>query len=219
MLMQVTFSPLPVRKEREPDIEHRRRPGRDARATDHLRHHAADKEIPVRKETPAQVAAEEMQPVVERAKHAHQRCRLFCREMQMLRRVEDQRRVKNGEAERRKDLNEEEHGRSLRSRGEKAFDRRHRALLSLAAPGDVKPAMMPEVKRRRVSLSAEKCQDLLREQAAALHEGSARKRIRLQWPAARPRNRQSGTDVKTDVGRAGVSSPLPTSLRPRGSPR
>jgi hypothetical protein len=41
----------------------------------------------------------------------------------MLRRVEDQRRVEDGEAERRKDLNEEQRGRSLRSRGEKArFD-------------------------------------------------------------------------------------------------
>ena len=40
----------------------------------------------------------------------------------------------------REDLNEEQRGRSLRSRGEKAFQRFHRALLSLAAPGDVKPA-------------------------------------------------------------------------------
>jgi len=36
--------------------------------------------------------------------------------------------------------NEEQRGRSLRSRREKAFERSHRALLSLAAPGDVKPA-------------------------------------------------------------------------------
>src|SRR5439155_15332717 len=86
----------------------------------------------------------------------------------MLRRVEDQCRVKNGEAERREDLNEEQRGRSLRSRGEKAFQRFdglrrpanlalrvtfnviypaaparirvHRALISTATPGDVKPA-------------------------------------------------------------------------------
>src|SRR6266700_3392576 len=54
--------------------------------------------------------------------------------------VEDQRRVKNGETERREDLNEEQLGRSLRSRGEKAFQRFHRALISAATQGDVKPA-------------------------------------------------------------------------------
>ena len=80
-----------------------------------------------------------MQAVVESAEHAHQRRGLFHRELQVLRRVEDQRRVEDGEAERREDLNEEQRGRSLRSRGEKAFGRFHRALLSLAAPGDVKP--------------------------------------------------------------------------------
>jgi hypothetical protein len=64
-----------------------------------------------------------VQPVVEGAEHTHQRGRLFHAEMQMLRRVEDQRRVENGEAERREDLNEEQRGRSLRSRGEKTrFD-------------------------------------------------------------------------------------------------
>src|SRR5437879_1897358 len=41
------------------------------------------------------------------------------------------------------------------------FERFHRALLSLATPGDVKPPMMPGAKRRRVSSSAETCQDLL----------------------------------------------------------
>ena len=44
----------------------------------------------------------------------------------MLRRVEDQRRVKDGEAERREDLNEEQHGRSLRSFGETVLERFHR---------------------------------------------------------------------------------------------
>ena len=70
-------------------------------------------------------------------------------------------RSKNGEAERREDLNEEQRGRSLRSRGEKAFERFHRALLSLAVPGDVKPPIMPGAKNRRVNSSAETCQDLL----------------------------------------------------------
>ena len=41
------------------------------------------------------------------------------------------------------------------------FERFHRALLSLATLGDVKPRMMPGAKRRRVSSSAETCQDLL----------------------------------------------------------
>jgi hypothetical protein len=40
----------------------------------------------------------------------------------------------------REDLNKEQHGRSLRSRGEKAFERFHRSLISAATPGDVKPA-------------------------------------------------------------------------------
>ena len=49
--------------------------------------------------------------------------------MQMLRRVEDQRRVEDGEAERREDLNEEQRGRSLRSVGETACEKFHPALL------------------------------------------------------------------------------------------
>jgi len=61
----------------------------------------------------------------------------------MLRRVKDQRRVKDGEAERREDLNEEQRGRSFRSRGETAFEKFHPAAISLAAPGDVKSPMMP----------------------------------------------------------------------------
>ena len=136
-------------EEGEADVEHRERAGRDARATDDLQRHAPDEEIPVREEAAAQVAAEEVQAVVEGAKHAHQRRGLFHRELQMLRRVEDQRRVEDGEAERREDLNEEQRGRSLRSRGEKAFERCHRALLSLAAPGDVKPSPFQE--RRTVA--------------------------------------------------------------------
>jgi hypothetical protein len=64
-----------------------------------------------------------VQAVVERAEHAHQCGRLFHAELQMLRRVEDQRRVEDGEAERREDLYEEQRGCSLRSRGEKTFER------------------------------------------------------------------------------------------------
>src|SRR3989442_1461919 len=57
----------------------------------------------------------------------------------MLRRVEDQRRVKDGEAERRENLNEEQHGRSLRSRGETTFKKSHPPPISLVAPFNVKP--------------------------------------------------------------------------------
>src|SRR6476469_8984425 len=49
--------------------------------------------------------------------------------MQMLRRVEDQRRIENSEAERREDLNEEQRSRSLRSRGEKTLGRSHPGFL------------------------------------------------------------------------------------------
>src|SRR5205814_7849100 len=85
--------------------------------------HAPDEQVAVRKETATQVTAEEVQAVVECAEHTHQRGGLFHAEMQMLRRVEDQGRVEDGEAERREDLNEEQRSRSLRSRGEKArFD-------------------------------------------------------------------------------------------------
>src|ERR1043166_7421408 len=47
----------------------------------------------------------------------------------MLCRVEDQRRVEHGEAERRKDLNEKERGRPLRSPGKTAFEKFHPASL------------------------------------------------------------------------------------------
>jgi hypothetical protein len=148
-------------EEGEADVEQRERADGNAPATDDLQRHTPDEEIPVREEAAAQIAAEEVQAVVKGAKHAHQRRGHFHRQLEMLRRVEDQRRVKDGEAERREDLNEEQRGRSLRSRGEKAFERFHRPLLSLAGPGDVKPPMMPEAKNRRVSSSAETCQDLL----------------------------------------------------------
>src|SRR5947199_1526882 len=95
--------------------------------------------MPVRQEAAAQVTAEEVQAVVESAEHAHQRSGHFHRELEMLRRVEDQRRVKNGEAERREDLNEEQRGRSLRSRGEKAFEKLHPAPISPGASCNVKP--------------------------------------------------------------------------------
>jgi hypothetical protein len=90
-----------------------------------LQRHASDEEIPVREETAAQITAEKVQAVVERAKHAHQRSGHFHRELQMLRRVEDQRRVKDGEAERRKNLNEKQNRCSLRSRREALFEEFH----------------------------------------------------------------------------------------------
>src|SRR5439155_7306638 len=110
-------------EESEADVEQRQRAGGDASAAEHLQRHAPDKQVAVRKEASAQVTAEEVQAVVEGAEHTHQRGGCFHAEMKMLRRVEDQGRVEDGEAERREDLNEEQRGRSLRSRGEKArFD-------------------------------------------------------------------------------------------------
>ena len=60
-------------EEGEADVEQRERAGRDARATDDLQRHAPDEQVAVRKEAAAQVAAEEVQAVVEGAEHAHQR--------------------------------------------------------------------------------------------------------------------------------------------------
>src|SRR5206468_4227923 len=111
------------KEESEADVEKRERAGGNAGAAEDLQPHAADKQVAIRKETAAQVAAEEVQAVVECAEHAHQRGGRFHAEMQVLRRVEDQGRVEDGEAERREDLNEEQRSRPLRSRGEKAFDR------------------------------------------------------------------------------------------------
>ena len=116
-------------EEGETDVERWERADRDASATDHLQAHAPDKQVAIRKETAAQVTSEKVQAVVECAEHAHQRGGIFHAEVQMLRRVEDQRRVKNGEAERREDLNEEQRSRSLRSVGETACEKLDQALL------------------------------------------------------------------------------------------
>src|SRR5207245_9761094 len=72
------------KEEGEADVEQRERAGRDTRAAEDLQRHAADKQVAVRKEAAAQVAAEEVQAVVECAKHAHQRGGRLYSEMQML---------------------------------------------------------------------------------------------------------------------------------------
>ena len=94
-------------EEGEADVEQRQRAGRDARAANHLQRHASDKQFAVRKETTTEITAEEVKAVVERAEHTHQRSSFLYSETEMLRRVEDKRRVENSETERRKDLNEE----------------------------------------------------------------------------------------------------------------
>src|SRR4029453_12076801 len=111
-------------EEGEADVEQRERAGGDTRAAEDLQRHASDKQVAVRKEAAAQVTAEEVQAVVECAEHAHQRGGRLHAELQMLRRVEDQR---------REDLNEEQRSRSLRSRGEKALGRVHPAFLCRSA--------------------------------------------------------------------------------------
>jgi len=123
------------KEEGEADVEQRERAGGDAGAAEHLQRHAPDEQVAVRKEAAAQVTAKEVQAVVECAEHAHQRGGRFHAEMQMLRRVEDQGRVEDGEAERREDLNEEQRSRSLRSRGEKALERVHPVLLCRSVRG------------------------------------------------------------------------------------
>src|SRR5438445_13241031 len=133
------------KEESEAYVEQCERAGGDTRAADYLQRHAPDKQVAVRKEAAAQIAAKEVQAVVEGAEHAHQRGGLFHAELQMLRRVEDQRRIEDGEAERREDLNEEQRSRSLRSRGEKTLQRIHpgllcsstRRVMSSRAHGDV----------------------------------------------------------------------------------
>ena len=85
-------------EEGETDVEERERAGGDTRAAEHLQRHAPDKQVAVRKEAAAQITAEEVQAVVEGAEHAHQRGGRSHAELQMLRRVEDQRRVEDGEA-------------------------------------------------------------------------------------------------------------------------
>ena len=69
-------------EEGEADVEQCERAGRDAGAADHLQRHAPDKKFAVRKETAAEVTAEEVQAVVEGAEHTHQRGGLLYSEMQ-----------------------------------------------------------------------------------------------------------------------------------------
>ncbi len=104
----------------------------------------------------------------------------------------------------REDLNEEQRGRSLRSRGEKAFQRFHRALLSLAAPGDVKPPMMPGAKNRRVSSSAETCQDSLPDPQFSLLALNDRPRemisARFNVVTVQRFNRSRGESLRLSIG-------------------
>ncbi len=169
------------------DVQHREGAGRDAPAADHLQSHAPDEEIAVRKEAATEVTAEEVQAVVEGAEHTHQHGGRFHAELQMLRRVEYQRRVEDGEAERREDLNEEQRGRSLRCRGEKALERfdelRRRANLALrvtfnviypAAPARIRvhPALLCRSTRRVMSSGSQA--RTLRREAASLFASRSR---------------------------------------------
>ena len=117
--------PAAGEKQGEPDVEERRCAARDAAQPNDLQRHAADEKVAVGKKAPAEVAAEEVQPVVERAEDAHERRRLLRAELQVLRRVEHQRRVEHRETERRENLDKEQRGRSFRSRGEPALEKIH----------------------------------------------------------------------------------------------
>ena len=138
-------------EEGETDVEQRERAGRDAGAADHLHRHAPDKQFAIRKETAAQVTAEEVQAVIECAEHTHQRGGLLYAEMQMLRRVEDQGRVEDGEAERREDLNEEQRGRSLRSLSKTACEKLHPALLCCSTRGVMSSGSQARTLRREAA--------------------------------------------------------------------
>src|SRR5205085_8566722 len=107
-------------KKREADVEQSQGAGRDARASDHLQRHSADEQVAIGKKAAAEITAEQVQSVIERAEHAHQRRRQFGVQLQMFRRIENQRRIENSEPERGKDLNEKQRGRSLDG-GETAF--------------------------------------------------------------------------------------------------
>src|SRR4051794_36863142 len=80
-----------------------------------------------------------MQPVIESAEHAHQRSRLFRAQLQMLGGIENECRVEDSKPEGRKNLNEKQHGRPFRSRGEPALEKFHPPLISLPDPNKVKP--------------------------------------------------------------------------------
>src|SRR5262249_30493890 len=64
-------------EEGEADEEWRQRAGRDAGETDPLQCNASDKQLAFEKEATAEVTAEEVKAVVERAEHTHQRCSLL----------------------------------------------------------------------------------------------------------------------------------------------
>ena len=82
------------KEEGEADVEKCERAGSDTRAAEDLQRHAPDKQVAVRREAAPQITAEQVQAVVECAEHAHQRGGRFHAEMQMLRRIENQRRAR-----------------------------------------------------------------------------------------------------------------------------
>src|SRR5436189_1485438 len=122
-----------------------------------------------------------MQAVVEGAEHTHQCGGLLYSEMQVLRRVEDQRRVEDGEAERREDLNEEQRSRSLRSRGEKALERFDEAdahhLRSLPRELD-RPCRLIPVGSIHHALLCRSTRRVMSSRAAILAEGGSASPIR-----------------------------------------
>ena len=76
-----------------------------------------------RQEAPAEVPAEQVQAVVERSEHTHEGCRLFRGKPEVLRGVQDQRRIEQRKDDRGKDLHEKQHAGALRYVRELALDR------------------------------------------------------------------------------------------------
>src|SRR6185437_12379950 len=76
-------------------------------------YHAADEQVAVAEEAPAQIAAEQVQAVVECAEYARDRCRIGRAEVQVLGGVQVQREVDDRKTQGREYLDEEQRSRAL----------------------------------------------------------------------------------------------------------
>ncbi len=122
----------------QPPVQKRAAARGDQAAAQHLQRHAADEQVAVAEEASAQIAPEQVQPIVEGAEQAHQRQRQVVAEMQVLGRVEHQRGLQHGIAERRERLDEEQGGRAFRDLVQLGFEGRHGGL---AFDGGTAPAV------------------------------------------------------------------------------
>jgi hypothetical protein len=101
-------------EQRQPPVQQLDRSGGDAAAPDHLQRHATDEQVPVAQEAAPEVAAEQVQAVVECAEHAHDGRRLARRKVEVTRRVQHQRGLQHRVAQRGEGLDEKERRGALR---------------------------------------------------------------------------------------------------------